>query len=161
MRFYFLLFSVILLSACVRPDSEKNTSERHWLDGNESLSKDAVDRQFGGFGRTMMEVGYRYREMYWGAEAQNWDYVLHQLEEIEECIELGVERKPNRKASADIFLENAIKQAEAAAQKQDSVLFMQAFERLTNECNACHIREDHAFVKITYPSVRTSILDRN
>lgn len=161
MRLFIYVLAASVLLGCVPPESEKNTSEKHWLDGTETVNKDAVERQFGGFGRTMMEVGYRYREMFWGAEAQNWDYVLHQLEEIEECIELGVERKPARKKSADIFLENAIKQAEEAAQKHDSVLFMQAFDRLTNECNACHIREEHAFVKITYPSVRTSILDRN
>jgi len=35
----------------------------------------------------MMEVGYRYQELYWAIKDSNWAYADHQLHEMEETLE--------------------------------------------------------------------------
>src|SRR5262245_19833295 len=79
-------------------------SKDNWL---VKLSPDArteaVQRQLRGFETTMAEVSYRYGEMYWGGVHGNWDYAAHMQHQLTKALELGLERRPQYRKSAETF----------------------------------------------------------
>src|SRR5437016_14462517 len=60
---------------------------------------EAIQRQLRGFETTMAEVAYRYTEMYWGGIDGNWEYAAHMQGEMGKALELGLERRPDRKST--------------------------------------------------------------
>ena len=115
-----------------------------------------ISKHLRGLDVAMMETGYRYSELYWAGEDRNWDYAAYQLGKVRLTIELGIERRPKRAASAQGFLNGAVPQLGEAISKKDPALFRQRFEVLTAHCNACHAMEQMAFVRVKPPGHRVS-----
>lgn len=156
--------AAVALAACTvtapapgAPQAEASSasSSDSWLQGSVDERLDTVAEQLRGFGVTMVEVDHRYRELYFAGQDRNWDYAAYQIEEIEEAIESGLQRRPKRAASA-AMLEPALEVVEAAVSARDSHAFEQAFATLTASCNACHLAEDAAFIQVTTPQQRVS-----
>jgi hypothetical protein len=122
---------------------------------------EAIQRQLRGFETTMAEVAYRYTEMYWGGMDGNWEYAAHMHEELGKALELGLERRPvYRKSAEQLFLKGAFVQIGEAIQKKDAALFRERMETLRASCSACHAAEKHAFIKIAVPTVRRNPIER-
>ena len=107
----------------------------------------------------MVEVGYRYRELYWASRDQNWEYAAYQLDKIETAVANGVERRPLRSASARM-LESAVTQVRAAIDGRDASTLKTAIETLTATCNACHQAERVPYIYVAPPDVRLSPVRR-
>ena len=121
----------------------------------------AIQRQLRGFETTMAEVAYRYGEMYWGGIDGNWDYAAHMQENLAKALELGLERSPQYRQSADAFvLKTALPQVGEAIKKKDLALFKQRIDGLRAACTSCHAAEKHAFIKIALPTVRRNPLEK-
>ena len=122
---------------------------------------EAIQRQLRGFETTMAEVAYRYTEMYWGGVDGNWDYAAHMQQELRNALELGLERRPEYRASAENFLlKTTLPQVGEAIKKKDLALFKQRIDSLRAGCTACHAAEKHAFIKIAVPTVRRNPLEK-
>ena len=122
---------------------------------------EAIQRQLRGFETTMAEVAYRYTEMYRGGMDGNWDYAAHMQEELGKAVELGLERRPQYRASAENFLlKTTLPQVGEAIKKKDLALFKQRIDALRAGCTACHAAEKHAFIKIAVPTVRRNPLEK-
>ena len=122
---------------------------------------EAVQRQLRGFETTMAEVAYRYTEMYWGGVDGNWDYAAHMQEELRKALELGLERRPQYRQSAETFLlKTTLPQVADAIKKKDSALFKQRVDGLRAGCTSCHAAEKHAFIRIALPTVRRNPLEK-
>ena len=139
-----------------KPSEHKKEIHESWLKGNNIEKNLIIEEQFGGFSKTMMEVGYRYSELYWAALDENWDYAEHQIEHIEEAMERGLVRRPERSNSAQAFLKNFIPLVYKAIESKDSTQFFESFESMRQECNSCHIRENEEYIVIEYPEIRLS-----
>ena len=110
----------------------------------------------------MAEVAYRYTEMYWGGTDGNWDYAAHMQEELGKALELGLERRPEYRKSAETFLlKTALPQVGEAIKKKDLALFKQRIDGLRAACTSCHAAEKHAFIKIAVPTVRRNPLEKS
>jgi hypothetical protein len=121
----------------------------------------AVERQLRGWETTMAEVSYRYGEMYWGGVDGNWDYAAHMAEELQKAMELGLERRPQYRKSAETFLlKTSLPQVADAIKKKDHALFKQRIEGLRAACTGCHAAEKHAFIKIGLPTVRRNPVEK-
>jgi hypothetical protein len=121
----------------------------------------AIERQLRGWETTMAEVSYRYTEMYWGGVDGNWDYAAHMAEELQKAMELGLERTPQYRKSADsLFLKATLPQVGDAIKKKDAALFKQRIESLRASCTSCHAAEKHAYIKIAVPTVRRNPLEK-
>ncbi len=121
----------------------------------------AVERQLRGWETTMAEVSYRYTEMYWGGVDGNWDYAAHMAEELQNAMDLGLERRPQyRKSAESLFLKATLPQVNDAIKKKDPTLFKQRIENLRASCTACHAAEKHAYIKIAVPTVRRNPLEK-
>jgi hypothetical protein len=122
---------------------------------------EAIQRQLRGFETTMAEVSYRYGEMYWGGIDGNWDYAAHMQENLAKALELGLERAPQYRKSADAFvLKTALPQVGEAIKKKDLALFKQRIDGLRAGCTSCHAAEKHGFIKIALPAVRRNPLEK-
>ncbi|MGY0633322.1 hypothetical protein [Luteimonas sp. A478] len=135
------------------------TPSDSWLQGTVEERLDTVADQLRGFGAAMVEVDHRYREMYFAGQDRNWDYAAYQIEEMEEAIGYGLQRRPNRAASA-AMLEPALDEVKAAVSAQDADAFGQAFQALAANCNACHLAEAVPFIHVAVPEMRVSSIRR-
>ncbi len=148
------LMAAIAISSCSTNQTESAQGE--WITGTEQEKLSLIEDHLGGFGRTMMEVGYRYTELYWAGQDENWLYAAYQLEEMEEALENGFERRPARAASAETFMQNSLPRMMEATQENNRDRFHDVFQSFTLQCNMCHALEEVAFIAIKEPQVRAS-----
>ena len=119
----------------------------------------AIDRQLRGFDAAMVEVGYRYTEMYFGATEGNWDYALYTGERLAWAMMNGFERRPRRRANGEsIFLKGIYPEVLAAIRARNLVLFRERFDEMTSQCNACHSAEKVPFMVVGIPTQRLTPL---
>lgn len=105
---------------------------------------------------TMVETGYRYSELYWAGQDQNWQYADYQLEKIPTAIESGLERRPKRVASAQTFLNEVMPQVKRAIEAEDTAQFRNSLLVLQAGCRSCYVKEKVAFIQSGIPEVRLS-----
>lgn len=145
-----LVGTLFLGAACINQKAEFS-----WLEGSQNVKLQQIEEQLGGLSQTMMEVGYRYSELYWAGQDENWQYAMYQVEHMEEAIKLGLTRRPLRAASAEMIFP-VLNQVESAIKKKQLVGFEQAFEQLTASCNSCHVAENVASFIVAPPQQRIS-----
>lgn len=147
----FLLLFLISCSENTAPSANGN-----WIKGSDQSKIESIERQFRGFDMAMVETGYRYKELYWAGQDQNWKYAKYQVQKIEKAIKNGLERRPKRAKSANFFLTQALPEMEKSIEQQDSAVFNQSFEILTQNCNACHAMENVSYFTVKLPLDRPS-----
>ncbi|TVQ84841.1 MAG: hypothetical protein EA393_14105 [Bacteroidetes bacterium] len=151
-----LLFLFAFTQACQQAPQE--TYEPEWLGETKQEIINTIEDQFQGFSRTMVEVGYRYQELYWAGIDENWEYAEYQREHIEEAMEQGFIRRPAREASSQQFISVALPEMEEIIRNRDKDAFLQNFTRFTASCNTCHAMEDVAFMIVKVPEKRYSVI---
>jgi hypothetical protein len=153
-----LAVAALLASSC-KPDEATDTrpaGSDGWLTGDAHQKFDTLANQLGGFDQTMIEVGYRYIELYWAGQDENWEYARYQIDEMRSAMESGFVRRPARETSAQGFMNNALPAIEEAVARGDAELFQERFRNLTLNCNACHVMEDVRFIVVEEPTVRAN-----
>jgi hypothetical protein len=148
--------SLLAAEQPVGSTSDTAGASEDWLRGTEEESIRLTSKHLRGFDVTMVETGHRYTELYWAGQDRNWEYADYQLEKIRHVIELGIERRPKRAASAQPFLTNAIPLMKQALEKKEPAAFDSQFNALTAACNVCHVMEKMPFVEIHPPERRYS-----
>ncbi|MBW2392720.1 MAG: hypothetical protein JRG95_00495 [Deltaproteobacteria bacterium] len=139
--------------------SAGGASPSGWLHGNSSERFAQVEKQLRGFDMAMVETGYRYSELYWAGQDQNWEGAAYQVRKLRLAIDNGLERRPKRAASAQPFLAEALPAMEEVVAGRDSSAFAAGFDDLTKACNACHAMEKLAFFEVRVPGVRPSPIE--
>jgi len=158
---YGLLVSLgaIAVLGCA-PAEEPKTAQATpdaWLGETEQERYATVGRHFRGLDVAMAEIGYRYGELHWAGADRNWPYAKYQADKIELTLSLAVERRPQRGPSA-AMLGPVLDTLRRAVEAQDSTAFRTSFERLTATCNACHVAEKVAYMRVVVPVARVSPL---
>lgn len=115
MKYLTILFILSFFSAC---NQKHEAVQGQWIKGNEQEKLETIENQFRGFDMAMVETGYRYQELYWAGQDENWEYADYQLEKIQKAIENGLERRPKRTASAQHFLTVTLPQMNEALKKK-------------------------------------------
>ncbi|MDR7210318.1 membrane lipoprotein lipid attachment site-containing protein [Flavobacterium piscis] len=154
-KYLFILLAVLILTSC-NGETKNNTIQGNWIKGTQSEQIKTIEKQFRGFDNTMVEVGYRYQELYWAGQDQNWEYANYQLEKINTAIENGLQRRPKRAKSAEYFLTNVLPQMKESLKNKDRKVFDENFETMTINCNACHAMEKVPYFSVKTPTVRQS-----
>ncbi|HMO18506.1 MAG TPA: hypothetical protein PKA63_09505 [Oligoflexia bacterium] len=70
----FIFASIILLLflfACTNHTEDPNLT---WLKVPSDKQFGLIEKHFRGFDTTMIEVGYRYNELYWAGSDKNWEF---------------------------------------------------------------------------------------
>jgi hypothetical protein len=159
-RSIFILTILSLFFACVKNEKKEINAQGDWLKGTEEEQLKSIEKQFRGFDHVMVEVGYRFQELYWGGQDQNWEYADYQLEKIKLAIENGMIRRPKRAKSAEVFLKGAYPEMKKATEARDLVVFNAGIEKLKIGCNSCHMMEKMSFFVVQTPKERQSPLGK-
>jgi hypothetical protein len=155
-----ILVIVATLAACSgRAVAERDAAAQRpggsaWPTGSTDERIESLADHIGGFSRAMMEVGYRYNELFFAGTERNWELAEYHAAKIGDAIEQGIERRPGRRPSAEIFLERELGALLDAIGARDPAAFERDYLRLTEGCNACHLREDVQFIVIRQPDRR-------
>jgi hypothetical protein len=149
-----LIIVMLTMTAC--HTQTDNTAQGDWIKGSTTEQVKLIEKQFRGFDVAMVETGYRYQELYWAGQDENWDYAAYQVGKIKVAMENGLERRPNRAASAGHFLGTVLPEMQQAIATKDSVVFNQSFRTLTIQCNSCHAMEQVPFFTVKPPIIRQS-----
>jgi hypothetical protein len=127
-----------------------------WLSGSTGENFVTVERHLRGLDQTMAEVGYRFTELYWAGRDLNWSYARYQLDKIETTIDLGLERRPKRAASAAAFLADDVPAMRQAISREDEGAFQEGMERFRSACMRCHVLENVPWFVVEMPERRLS-----
>ena len=152
------LLLAIMIGACQTQTGQQEKFETRWMGETLQEILEKIEGQFGGFSGTMVEVTYRYKELYWAGQDENWEYALYQIEHIEEALEQGFMRRPEREASAQQFVNQSLPEIEGFAKEGDKEAFLVSFTELAAACNTCHNMEEVEFMVVDIPKVRTSVI---
>lgn len=152
-KFLILLVPIAVLFAC---NNKSKVSQGEWIKGTEQEKIKTIEKQFRGFDNAMVETGYRYQELYWAGQDENWEYADYQLEKIKIAIENGLERRPKRAKSAEHFLNYVLPEMQKSIQSKDTIIFNKGFQTLTINCNSCHAMEKVPFFNVQTPTIRQS-----
>lgn len=109
-----------------------------------------------GASELMLQMGERYKNLYWAAKLGQWDFARYQAEEMQELIEKLIRAEPEREKSARVFLEKVYPALPDAIRTRDWEQFASAFDRMRVECEACHRKNAHAYIKLPIPKSATS-----
>lgn len=153
MKKTYLLLILISLFSC---NQKQKTAQGDWIKGTETEQIKTIEKQFRGFDNAMVETGYRYQELYWAGQDQNWEYADYQLEKIKIAIENGLERRPKRAKSAEHFLSYTLPEMKKSIESKDKMIFNKNFQTMTINCNSCHAIEKVPFFNVQVPTERQS-----
>jgi hypothetical protein len=127
-----------------------------WIHGDSDQRWTIMERQLRGLDIAMVEIGYRYQELYWAGMDSNWEYADYQLIKMALSLENALERRPKRRSSAaELFLLGLGETKRAVASRQHAG-FKEAFVGLTAACNSCHVAEGVANFYVDRPESRPS-----
>jgi hypothetical protein len=126
------------------------------LKGTEKEQIKTIEKQFRGFDNAMVETGYRYQELYWAGQDQNWEYANYQIDKIKIAIENGLERRSKRAKSAEHFLTSVLPEMKKSIESKDTAIFNRGLQTMTINCNSCHALEKVPFFNVKIPTDRQS-----
>lgn len=150
-----ILISLYFLTSCNKKEAYQPV-QGQWIKGTEKEKLNTIETQFRGFDKAMVEVGYRYQELYWAGQDENWEYANYQLQKINKAIKLGLQRRPRRTASAENFLTYVIPEVKKSIQQKDAKLFNENFKMMRTNCTACHAAEKIPSFTVRIPTDRQS-----
>ncbi|MDQ3191165.1 MAG: hypothetical protein M3Q58_06205 [Bacteroidota bacterium] len=158
LKFGLILFTLLLGFLSCNLNTNSDNEQGEWIKGSKAEKIKTIERQFRGFDMAMVETGYRYQELYWAGQDENWDYAKYQTEKIRTAIENGVQRRPKRQESALFFLDNILPKMMQAIETKDRVVFNTNFNIVRAECNNCHIKESVPFIQTVIPQAQVSLI---
>ena len=147
----------LLLSLCAASGCRHSSpGAKGWIAGSSDERWATMERHLRGLDVAMVEVGYRYQELYWAGADENWSFADYQLTKIELALANALQRRPKRRPSSEaLFLPSldAMKLVVGAREERD---FEEAFAGLTAACNSCHVAEGVPSFRVEIPSDRPS-----
>lgn len=147
-----LLGLILALPACeVDPPP---TTDRQEL---AELRAELVERFTPGLHTMMVDLGIRHASLWFAGDAENWalvDYIVHEMEELVEDMEElhPIYREVPVAELLGEMTHPAIEDLEDAAEAGDREAFIEAYDRLTAACNACHTASDREALVIQRPT---------
>lgn len=99
----------------------------------------------------MIEMGFRYQNLYWAAKQGKWEFAAYQVEEMEDLLKTLTITRPKRAKTAEAFLKTGFKEIEPALKARDAGRFEAGFEKMRQACMSCHAQNEHAFVQLPLP----------
>lgn len=129
-----------------------------WLKGSTAEQMRSVETQLRGLDVAMVEIGYRFSELYFAGQDGNWDYAKYQADKVRLALELALERRPKRTASAQPFLNEDLPALVQAIEAKDLERYRGAMDRLRTACMKCHVAESVPFFTVQWPDHRVSTI---
>jgi hypothetical protein len=156
-QFAGLAFAVCVfgtVSACHHDGMEKSA----WIRGDSHERWTTVEKHLRGLDVAMVEIGYRYQELYWAGVDSNWAYADYQAKKIALALENALERRPKRRASAETLFLPSLGEIKQAIGLKEGAAFEETFAAMSAGCNSCHAAEGVASFHVEPPTDRQSLI---
>ena len=140
LRCVIILLSLSLLSTAQAGDWRTTGSEKQKLNN--------VVKVIPGASTIMLQMGERYRNLYWAGVQEKWQFTEYQIEEMQGLVKTLMITRPKRAATAKQFLDKAFGDFPLAIREKHWGSFSRAFERMRQACMECHVNNQHAFIKL-------------
>ncbi len=112
-----------------------------------------------GFGEIMTLTQMRHAKLWFAGQAANWPLAAYELDELREGMQDVATFHPTHKdatlpipALIEKIMTDPVQRAEKAIGARDGTGFTQAFDAVTEACNACHRATNFGFNVVTRPS---------
>lgn len=129
-----------------------------WIRGAGDARFAQIENHLRGLDVAMVEIGYRYTELFFAVQDRNWDYADYQMGKIELALKLAVERRPKRAPSANAFLNDDWPAVQAGVRSRKPGPSAEGLDRLRTACMKCHVSEQVPYFTVQTPEHRlTSI----
>ena len=138
------------------PAPAPTSTSNSWLQGTTDERFETVTRHLRGLDMAMVEIGYRYQELYRAGQSENWDYATYQANKIRQSLQNALQRRPRREASALEYFMPALAAMTDAVGAHDRSRFDAQFVTLTESCNRCHVAEAAPSFVVIPPAGRTT-----
>jgi hypothetical protein len=148
-----LVFAVVAAAVAFFVGNAQTTAKFNTVDRNLTLWNIQP-----GLGTVMIEYGIRFDNVWYAADAANWDMVLYQLNEMIEIQEVGETTRPARADALKEFEDGYLAPLLEAAGTQDQDAFVSAYDNAITGCNRCHGEQTNseatpfAFIRIQRPT---------
>lgn len=154
-------FMIVLLPFCLMTATQSHAD--NYIDwrktGTKTEKQTNLIKALPGTSTHMMQVGDRYRNLYWAAKQNKWEFANYQLEEIQELLKMVGITRPKRKSTAEQFLAKAFTLFPDAIKNKDQQQFYKAFQNMRSECLNCHAANKHSFITLpTTPNKSNSLV---
>ena len=112
-----------------------------------------------GLGEIMTLTQMRHSKLWFAGQAGNWPLATYELDELHEGMDDAATFHPTHKDAPlpipDLIqkiMTEPLRQLEDAIKAQDQTRFVQAFDAVTDGCNACHRGANFGFNVVTRPT---------
>ena len=155
-KHFLVLLVLILIGGTVQLFA--NGEKKGWLSEEWPEARNQVQDHLRGTDVAMLEVGHRFRELYFAGKDMNWDYADYQLEKIGKVVELAAERRPKRAKSANVFLKEDLPDVVQLVKERSPASFDTAMNRLRTSCMKCHVAENVPYFAVRFPQINSSVI---
>ncbi len=114
--------------------------------GSNELKLDNVVKVMPGASTIMLQMGERYKNLYWAAKQEKWTFAEYQVEEMESLLITLMITRPKRASTTKHFLNDAFDLFPAAIKNKRWQQFTVAFEHMRKRCMTCHEQNKHEFI---------------
>ncbi|MEQ8798188.1 MAG: hypothetical protein RJQ08_04060 [Salinisphaeraceae bacterium] len=95
----------------------------------------------------MLDVAERYRNLYWAAKLEQWEFAAYQADKLHGLLDETVPLARTKRANtASRFVDRVYPELTEAVESRDWDRFEAAFEGMRGECIACHAANDYGFI---------------
>lgn len=150
-----LVLSTLLL-ACSSQDSQQLnvTVAAH----DAALREMPRDFYRPGLGDLMHALQLRHAKLWFAGSASNWELAAFELEEIQENLERVTRWHADNKevpvpASIKAYMRDGAYALDQSIRRRNAAEFTNAFDKLTQGCNGCHVTAKHGFIVIRRPTL--------
>jgi len=144
-----IVVGIIVLVAAIFISGSQTTAKMSTVDTNVPLW--AIQP---GLGTVMIEYGTRFENLYWAADAGNFDMTDYQIKEMLEIQETGETTRPGRADALKKFEKENVVPLQKASTAKDKNAFMAAYDTAITGCNKCHGDQKDAATGKTFKFVR-------
>jgi len=138
-----ILFCVSILACFVYAGEEEEQQKFDNLD--------EVSSAFAGAGHVMIELGYRYRALYFAAQQKKWEFAEYQVEEMEELMERFEVISKKRKVAIQSFSKAVFEDLEKSLASKKWETFYASYDAMRKQCMACHVQNEVEFIRLPIP----------
>jgi hypothetical protein len=105
----------------------------------------------------MSATQLRHFKLWYASHFENWELANYELSQIKASIHDAIRLYPNIPVANMTTMIQPLEEMRSAIETRNRVTFIEAFRRLTSECNSCHRAAGIGFVVIREPMISPMI----
>ncbi len=103
----------------------------------------------------MVEVGQRFQNMYYAAEAGNWALAAYQSKHMNDAMNPVKVTRPQKYVVWENFYKKTFIPVNNAVKAQDFKVFDREYKAMIKSCDACHVGMGYGYIRVKHHKMQT------